>query len=108
MSGTLANGLLAANTKVQAHRIPTTGIKYAAVSVMVLNTEAAVANVKIYISATATPAKKDMVDIAKLSANGGKVTVNCNCLSPGDYIVIESDINGLVYRVEGVYEEIVA
>lgn len=108
-SGTLANGLTnGAVAPEKVYTIPTTPImKYGVLSVMVLNalTDNTDTRVEIYITSANAPSPQHLIEIASLKPDGGKVTVNCNCMSPGDSFFIKTSKSGLVYRVEGVFEE---
>lgn len=108
-SGTLANGLTSGNsTPDKVYTLPTvTTLKYGVLSVMVLNvlTDTTDTRVEIYIGNGNTPAVQNMIEIASLKPDGGKVVVNCNCMSPGDSFFVKSSKPGLVFRVEGVFEE---
>ena len=108
-SGTLTNGMTSGNsTPDKVYTLPTVAtLKYGVLSVMVLNvlTDNTDTRVEIYVANGTSPAVKDMIEIASLKPNGGKVTVNCNCMSPGNSFFVKSSKPGLVFRVEGVFEE---
>ena len=108
-SGTLANGLTSGNsTPDKVYTLPTVAtLKYGVLSVMVLNvlTDNTDTRVEIYVGGGATPTVQNMIEIASLKPDGGKVTVNCNCMSPGDSFFVKTSKPGLVFRVEGVFEE---
>ncbi len=108
-SGTLANGLTTGTSSPdKVYTLPmATTLKYGVLSVMVLNvlTDNTDTRVEIYIGNGNTPAVQNMIEIASLKPDGGKVTVNCNCMSPGDSFFVKTSKPGLVFRVEGVFEE---
>lgn len=108
-SGTLANGLTSGNASPEkVYTVPTTTtLKYGVLSVMVLNalTDNTDTRVVIYVANTNSPSPQHLIEIASLKPDGGKVTVNCNCVSPGDSFFVKTSKPGLVYRVEGVFEE---
>ena len=108
-SGTLANGLTSGNTTPdKVYTLPTVAtLKYGVLSVMVLNvlTDNTDTRVEIYVGGGATPTVQNMIEIASLKPDGGKVVVNCNCMSPGDSFFVKTSKPGLVFRVEGVFEE---
>ena len=108
-SGTLANGLTSGNsTPDKVYTLPVVAtLKYGVLSVMVLNvlTDSTDTRVEIYVGGGATPTVQNMIEIASLKPDGGKVVVNCNCMSPGDSFFVKTSKPGLVFRVEGVFEE---
>lgn len=108
-SGTLANGLTTGNsTPDKVYTVPTSAtLKHAVLSIMVLNdlTDNTDTRVEIYIGSGASASRENKTEIASLKPDGGKVTVNCNCMSPGDSFFVKTSKPGLVFRVEGVFEE---
>ena len=108
-SGTLANGLTSGNAAPdKVYTLPTVAtLKYGVLSIMVLNdlTDNTDTRVEIYIGSATSASREEKIEIASLKPDGGKVVVNCNCMSPGDSFFVKSSKPGLVFRVEGVFEE---
>ena len=103
-SGLFGKTVTSANNYVKVWEVPATGIVFAVPSVLAVNTSHSAANVKIYISNSDTPGLGDLVDISELAGDGGKLTLSCHCLSPGEKIVVWSDNSEVVVRVEGTSE----
>jgi hypothetical protein len=76
---------------------------YSEVDVIVLNTNAADRNVKVYVTTnTSSPATTERVeDGVVVPANGGKLELNGLILSPGESIVIYPSGTNLTARVQG-------
>lgn len=80
-----------------------TGVLYTEVDVIVLNTNVADRNVKVYVTTnTASPLTTERVeDGVVVPASGGKLELNGLILSPGESIVIYPSGSSLTARVQG-------
>ncbi len=80
-----------------------TGVLYTEVDVIILNTNVADRNVKVYVTTnTSSPLTTERVeDGVVVPANGGKLELNGLILSPGESIVIYPSGSNLTARVQG-------
>jgi len=101
MFGTLGKSIPAANTLTTAYTI-IPNCKYAEISIIAINPNAAIATVDIAIATNATPAANEY--IAKgypLDATTGFLQIGEIQASPNELIVIKSDKADTIFRVFG-------
>lgn len=102
-NGLLGKGITAANVILTPYTVPT-DLKFATVSLHLLNTGNSEASVKVYLTTNSgTPNVGDAIEYeAKLPAKGGLLERGCLLLSPGERVVVMSNTAGVVARVSGL------
>ena len=103
-SGLFGKTVTTAGAYVKVMEVPATGIVFAVPSLLAINTGNAIAKIKVFISTSDTPTLGDTVDISDLAPSGGKLTLSCHCMSPGEKIIVWSDSANVVVRAEGTSE----
>lgn len=100
--GRLGVADLTASTNNTVYTAPT-GVLYAEVDVIVLNSDVADRSTKVYVTTnTASPSTNERVeDGVILPASGGKLELSGLILSPGESIVIYPSGSNLTARVQG-------
>lgn len=102
-NGLLGKGVTAVNVELVPYVVPSE-LKFATISLHLLNTGSSEADVKVYLTTNAgSPSVGDAIEYgAKLPANGGLLERGCLIVSPGERVVVRSDKAGVVVRVSGL------
>lgn len=105
-NGCLGKGVTVTSQAVKMYEVPSTGILFASVTVLLLNTGTDEATVKISASVQSQPSTADYIDVnMKLPGNGGSGERNCLVLGPGEKLFVEGNSPYVVVRVQGLEEE---
>jgi hypothetical protein len=104
MNGTLGKAMSVAAQFVTVYTVPTAGVDFATISVFMVNTGPAAANVRFAISTeAATPLPQDYIEHgAIIPANGGVLERTCIPVSAGDKVMVFSDVATVAIRVAGL------
>lgn len=102
MNGRLAvASITTANTWQNIYRISTECMS-AKVDISVVNGNSSDVTCKVAFCATTTPASNEFTENGVLiAANGGRLIMTDEKLSPGEYIFVQTSIAGCVVRVSG-------
>ena len=102
MNGRLAVATVTtANTWQNIYRISTDCLR-AEVCVSVVNANSSDVTCKVAFCSTTTPAATEFAENGvTIAANGGRLILSDEKLSPGEYIFVQTSIAGCVVRVSG-------
>lgn len=105
-SSLLGKAISVANTYVNVYTVPSTGVEFATVSVNIVNTGPAVANIDVAIATSPVPTIEDVIGWKDEVVNdGGSVEYNCYLMFPGESLYIRSTNSNTVIRAHGLIKE---
>lgn len=101
-AGRFGTSVLAANTAAVVYTAPLTSY-FSEVDISVLNPATTDAVLEVALSTTDTAAEADYIEKGAIAFKAGGVIVRSGVkLSPGERVIVKSNVAGVVVRVAGV------
>lgn len=99
--GRLGTGVLALNTALTVYTVPNNCL-WAEVTVDILNGQSSDATIQMSFGSSSPALAADYVENgATIPSGGGTLNNTGNFLSPGEKVIVTSNVAGLVVRVSG-------
>lgn len=102
-NGALGKVLSVGGSYVEAYQVPASGVQFTTCFIYVLNLTGTPATIKVAASSSNTPSDYEHIqgDLS-IDANGGTYEFPALILSPGEYVMVYSDVSGLAISVRGM------
>lgn len=101
-NGKLGKAMSSSLAPVSVYQAPVS-VDFVTASISLLNVGLEDAIVKVSIANSLTPLPVDYIESGQVvSKNGGRVIINCELLSAGERILVESTTNNVVIRATGL------
>lgn len=105
-SGKLGSASVSAASHTTVYQVPALGVSFATVNINLVNTGASAISTRLALGATANPSAADYIEYNFILQPGEVLERTGQVLSPGERVIVFSDLAGAVVRVHGIEEEV--